>query len=114
VDRGDDRLPETDNGRLVGIVTRAEFVRAYLRRDDEILRTIREDVIQRTMWLDPDDLRVKVRERMVGIAGTVGRRSTATIFEKLIGGARRRQGRRELPELRIRRQRARAGRARLA
>lgn len=85
VDRGVNRLPESDNGRLVGIVIRAEFVPAYLRRDDETLRTIRENVIRRTMWLDPDDLRVEVREGMERIAGTVGRRSTATIFETFIG-----------------------------
>jgi CBS-domain-containing membrane protein len=85
VDCGVNRLPVLANGRLVGIVTRADLVRAYLRRDDEILRAIRDDVIRRTMWLDPDDLRIEVREGVVRIAGMVDRRSTATIIEKLIG-----------------------------
>jgi CBS domain-containing protein len=85
VDHGVNRLPVIESGRLVGIVTRADLVRAYLRRDDEILRSVREDVIGHTMWLDPDDLRVEVREGLVRIAGTVDRRSTATILEKLIG-----------------------------
>lgn len=85
VEHGINRLPVTDDGRLIGIVTRADFVRAYLRRDEEILHAIRDKVIRRTMWLDPDDLRVEVREGLVRISGTVDRRSTATILEKLIG-----------------------------
>ena len=85
VDRGVNRLPVIESGRLVGIITRADLVRAYLRRDDEILRIVREDVIRRTMRLDPDDLQVEVREGLVRIAGTVDRPSTATILGKLIG-----------------------------
>ncbi len=83
-DRGINRLPVMEAGRLVGIVTRADLVQAYLRRDEEILRLVREDVIRHTMWLDPDELRVEVREGMVRVAGTVDRRSTATILEKII------------------------------
>jgi CBS domain-containing protein len=84
VDWGVNWLPVIEAGRLVGIVTRAGLVRAYLRRDEEILRTVREDVIRHTIWLDPDELQVEVREGMARIAGTVDRRSTATILEKLI------------------------------
>lgn len=85
VDRGVNRLPVTDDGRLVGIVTRADVVRAYMRRDEEALRAIREDVVRDTMWLDPDELTVEVREGTARIAGRVDRRSTAMILEKLIG-----------------------------
>jgi CBS domain-containing protein len=84
VDRGVNRLPVIEDGRLVGILSRADLVRAYLRRDEEILRTIREDVIGHTMWMDPAELRVDVRDGLVHIAGTVDRRSTARILEKLI------------------------------
>jgi CBS domain-containing protein len=84
VDRGVNRLPVTDAGQLVGMVTRADLVRGYLMRDDEILRIVRDDVIGHTMWLNPEELRVEVREGLVRIAGTVDRRSTATILEKLI------------------------------
>lgn len=85
VDRAVNRLPVVDAGRLVGIITRADLVRAYVRRDEEVLRTVREDVVRGTMWLDPDDLLVKVRDGVVRIAGRVDRRSTSTILEKLIG-----------------------------
>ena len=84
VDRSVNRLPVIEDGRLVGILTRADLVRAYLRRDDEILRVVRDDLISGTMWLHADQLRVDVREGVVRIAGTVDRRSTAVILEKLI------------------------------
>ena len=84
VDRAVNRLPVVDQGRLVGIITRADLVRAYLRRDDELLGTIRDEVIRGAMWLDPNDLRVEVHDGLVTIAGSVDRRSTATILEKLI------------------------------
>lgn len=85
IDRQINRLPVTAGGNLVGIVTRADFVRAYLRRDEEALRSIREDVLRGTMWLDPNELSLEVREGTARIGGRVDRRSTATILEKLIG-----------------------------
>jgi CBS domain-containing protein len=79
------RLPVVEGGRLVGIVTRADLVRAYLRLDDEIVRTIREEILQHTMWLDPAAFHVEAQEGLVRIEGAVDRRSTARILEKLIG-----------------------------
>ena len=39
-------------GKLVGIVTRADLVRAFARSDAEIAQEIREDIVKRTMWLE--------------------------------------------------------------
>jgi len=85
VDHGVNRLPVVDSGRLVGIVSRADLVRAYLRLDEEIVRLVREDVLRRTMWLDPADFEVTANEGIVGILGSVDRRSTAQIVVRLIG-----------------------------
>ena len=85
LDRGVNRLPVTASGRLVGIVSRADLVRAYIRRDDEALTAIRDQVIRRTMWLDPDDMFIEVHEGVARIAGTVDRYSTSAIIERLIG-----------------------------
>lgn len=85
VDRGVNRLPVVEGGQLVGIVTRADMVQAYLRLDEEILDSIRGYVLRRTMWLDPSDFDIEVREGVVRIAGTVDRQSTARIIERLIG-----------------------------
>jgi CBS domain-containing protein len=83
LDRGINRLPVTTDGQLVGILTRADLVRAYIRRDGEALEAIRDEVVRRTMWLDPNDLSVEVREGIARIGGTVDRRSTADILERL-------------------------------
>lgn len=85
VRHGVNRLPVVDDGRLVGIVTRADLVRAYLRLDDEIATTIRRDIIEGTMWLDASAFDVEVDEGAVRIGGAVDRRSTARILGKLIG-----------------------------
>lgn len=85
VERDVNRLPVVEHGRLAGIVSRADLVGAYLRRDDDILHAIRDDVLRRTMWLEPDDLRVSVRDGVVRLGGQVDRRSTARIVEKLVG-----------------------------
>jgi CBS domain-containing protein len=68
------RLPVVDDGRLVGIISRADLVRAYVRSDDELAETIRQDVILRILWLDPDQF-------VASISGRVERRSTAEIIE---------------------------------
>ncbi len=85
VDRNVNRLPVTRDGRVIGILTRSDLVRAYLRLDAEILRTIREEILRGTMWIDPDSVEATVREGTVYLGGTVDRRSTARIVEKLIG-----------------------------
>ena len=56
------RLPVVDGGRLVGIVTRADLVRAYVRSDDELAMTIREEVLLHILWLDPTLFRVAVTD----------------------------------------------------
>ena len=52
IDRGVNRLPVVDQrGALVGIVTRADLVRAFARTDAEVAQDIQKDVVQHTMWL---------------------------------------------------------------
>ena len=82
--RSVNRLPVVDGGRLVGIVTRADLLRAYLRSDTELERVVREDVILRMMWLDPASFDISVRNGEARIAGSVERRSTAEIIESSI------------------------------
>jgi CBS domain-containing protein len=69
VDAKVNRLPVIEADRLVGILTRADLVRAYLRRDDEALRAIREDVFRKTMWLDPDGYQLGEREGAMTMRG---------------------------------------------
>jgi CBS domain-containing protein len=78
------RLPVVEGGCLVGIVTRADLVRAYLRSDEELAKTIREDILLRILWLDPAAFVVQVSNGEATVTGTVERRSTAAIVEETI------------------------------
>jgi CBS domain-containing protein len=66
-----DRLPVVDSGRLVGILTRADLVRALVRDDAEIERDIREDGIVRTFWMPSDELTITVEQGDVRLEGRV-------------------------------------------
>ncbi len=78
------RLPVVDDGRIVGIVTRADLVRAYVRSDDELARAIREDVLLRILWLDPSVFTIVVTDGVASISGRVERRSTAEMVERAV------------------------------
>jgi CBS domain-containing protein len=78
------RLPVVEDGRLVGIVSRADLVRAFIRSDDELARTIREDVLLRVLWLDPTLFSVEVVDGIATVDGRVERRSTTEMIERCI------------------------------
>jgi CBS domain-containing protein len=82
VERSINRLPVVEDGRLVGIVTRADLVRAYLRPDDELERLIRDEVLVRELWVDPAEVDVRVERGVVHLRGTVDRRSTAELVAR--------------------------------
>jgi CBS domain-containing protein len=73
------RLPVVDAEQLVGIVTRADLIRAYVRSDEDLADTIREDVIRHMLWLDPASFDVHVAHGIASISGHVDRRSTAAM-----------------------------------
>jgi CBS domain-containing protein len=84
LDRRVNRLPVLDGGRLVGIVTRADLVRAFKRPDEEIAREIAEDAIGDSLWVSRDDVDVKVLEGEVTLSGEVQARSDAMLLVRFI------------------------------
>lgn len=79
------RLPVVDhNGDLVGIISRADVLRGYLRPDAEIRREIVEDVLRHTLWVQPYEVEVTVRQGRVALTGRVDRQSTAQIAIQLV------------------------------
>src|SRR5215467_5305097 len=66
------RLPVIDtDGRLVGVVSRSDVLRSYLRSDEDIACEIRDDVVLGSMWIDPAQLSVEARDGIVTLTGTV-------------------------------------------
>jgi CBS domain-containing protein len=85
------RLPVVEDGRLVGIVTRADLVRSYVRTDEELAETVRNDVLVDTLWLDPKEFEVSVTDGVATIRGHVDRRSSAEMIARtavLVPGVR--------------------------
>jgi osmotically-inducible protein OsmY len=65
------RLPVTsDDGTLIGIVTRADVLSVYSRPDADIQREITQDQILGMFLCDPDRFTVTVADGIVTIAGT--------------------------------------------
>lgn len=80
------RLPVVDGGRLVGIVSRADVLKSYLRSDADILDDVVEGVIVGSMWLDPRTIDVEVDDGVVRMGGEVDRRSDVDILGRLTLG----------------------------
>ncbi|HSL64603.1 MAG TPA: CBS domain-containing protein [Gaiellaceae bacterium] len=85
VERAVNRLPVVKDERLVGIVTRADLVRAFTRPDDVIEREIRTEVVERALWLAPDTIDVEVREGEVELTGELATQTDAEVLERLVG-----------------------------
>jgi CBS domain-containing protein len=81
------RLPVVDPaGSLVGIVSRADLLKVFLRTDDDIAREVREEVLMLAMWVNPDSVTVKVRDGVVTLTGQLERRSLIPIAVSLVHG----------------------------
>jgi CBS domain-containing protein len=68
------RVPVLRDGRLVGIVSRADVLRALTRPDEELAAAVREALLH-DLWIDVSRLQVEVRDGVVRLGGIVDRRS---------------------------------------
>ncbi|MFN0153847.1 MAG: CBS domain-containing protein [Gaiella sp.] len=78
------RIPVVDEGKLVGIVTRADLVRAFTRTDEDIRHEIQDDLLRKTMWLEPTDVSVAVEAGRVTLSGRVETESDAELLPRLV------------------------------
>ncbi|MEV5955349.1 CBS domain-containing protein [Streptomyces sp. NPDC051987] len=81
------RLPVVDEAdRLLGIVSRRDLLRVFLRGDDAIREEITRDLLRGTLGLQPADVAVTVRDGRVELSGTVEYRSLVPVVEQLCRG----------------------------
>jgi CBS domain-containing protein len=84
------RLPVVDeNGVLVGIVSRGDLLKLFLRSDEAIRDAVVDDVLRDTMCADPQSVDVRVRDGVVILAGEMENefvaRDTARLVRELDG-----------------------------
>jgi CBS-domain-containing membrane protein len=81
------RLPVLDPaGPLLGIVSRADLLKVFLRSDAEIAAQVRQRVLRRALWVDPDTVGVEVRDGVVTLTGQLERASLIPILVNLVRG----------------------------
>ncbi len=78
------RLPVVDGqGRLVGIVSRADLLGLFLRDDEAIRREILEEVLLHGLWIDPHTVTVTVKDGIVALTGQLERKSLVPMAMQL-------------------------------
>jgi CBS domain-containing protein len=84
VEKHVNRLPVVEDGALVGIVTRADVVRAFQRSDETIAREIVDDVLFLRLWIAPGSIDVDVGDGVVTLEGRVDSQEIAAIVETYV------------------------------
>jgi CBS domain-containing protein len=78
-------LPITDAaGRLLGIVSRADLLKVFLRSDESIRRETDEVLLPHAFGIPPGTLEVEVRDGVVHVGGEVETSSTAQLIGAFI------------------------------
>jgi CBS domain-containing protein len=78
--RGFKRLPVVDQDeRLVGIVTRGDLLRVFLRSDEDIRDEVVSEIIRRYLWQDVKLVQVDVRDGVVTLKGQLDLKSLIPI-----------------------------------
>ncbi|MFJ4989797.1 CBS domain-containing protein [Streptomyces sp. NPDC088732] len=81
------RLPVVDEvGCLVGVLSRSDLLRVFLRQDRAIRDEITSEVLGRTLRLSPLAVTVHVVDGRVSLEGTIERRSVVPVLVALCNG----------------------------
>ncbi|QWF77958.1 CBS domain-containing protein [Amycolatopsis sp. CA-230715] len=78
------RLFVLRRGALVGVVSRSDLVRVFVRTDDELLHEVERGVLLRALGLGPDRARVAVHDGVVTMCGRVEKRSEVETLTRMV------------------------------
>lgn len=77
------RVPIVDGTRLVGIVTRADVLRTFMRSDAAVTEDVRHRLVQ-DLWFDNDRLSITTDQGIVKVQGEVDKRSDVAMLERWV------------------------------
>lgn len=83
--KGVKRLPVVEDGELIGIISRADIVRAFNRSDEEIRNEIVGELLPHVLWIDPERLRVTCDDGVVQLQGQLATKVDAELVEYMAG-----------------------------
>ncbi|WP_405910474.1 MULTISPECIES: CBS domain-containing protein [unclassified Streptomyces] len=79
------RLPVVDDqGRLEGVVSRADLLKVFLRADEDIAEEVRREMVAYLFPTPASDVRVAVREGVVTLRGRVRDASLVPVAARLV------------------------------
>jgi CBS domain-containing protein len=77
------RLPVVADGRLIGLVSRTDILKAYVRSDEEIIDEIRGHVMRDVLWIDPRRVSIECVDGNVALDGHLETKSDASLLVEL-------------------------------
>jgi len=77
------RVIVVEDERMVGVISRFDVVAGFTRPDDLIEDEIREDLIRRVLFVDPETVDVVVSNGVVTLFGKIGTRTEVRLMEEL-------------------------------
>jgi CBS domain-containing protein len=75
------RIPIVEEGRVIGIVTRADILRTFIRTDTAITEEVRWR-LARELWIDPRGLVIATQSGVVTMTGEVDNQSDVALAER--------------------------------
>jgi CBS-domain-containing membrane protein len=81
------QLPVVDEeDKIVGIVSRTDLLKVFMRPDEEIQREVAEDVLIHSLAIGPHSVRTTVQDGVVTVEGRVEHRSLVPLLIGLVRG----------------------------